>query len=53
MITWPAMVPVKVELWPEASSATPNSAAATPEPTIGSSRWYASWISVTPVWPEE
>lgn len=34
MMTWPAIVPVSVELWPDASSATPNSKAAAP-PAIG------------------
>ncbi|CKS89622.1 Uncharacterised protein [Mycobacterium tuberculosis] len=38
MMIWPAMVPVKVELCPEASSAMPNSVAAKALPTTGSSR---------------
>ncbi len=37
MMIWPAIVPVKVELWPEASSAMPNSVAAMALPTMGSS----------------
>ena len=35
---WPASVPVSVEFWPEASSATANSVLAMPTPSTGLSR---------------
>ena len=49
---WPASVPVSVELWPAASSATANSDAGDADAEHGRrAAGSASWISATSPWP--
>ena len=47
MTIWPARVPVRVEDWPEQSSATANITLARLVPSSGASSTYACLISVT------
>ena len=51
MTICPASVPVSVEFWPDASSASANTVLAAPTPSSGVSSRYASWISATSVLP--
>src|SRR5882757_2253153 len=45
--TWPASVPVMVELCPAATKATPNKIEAHSVPANGARNLYESWISET------
>src|ERR1039457_6520537 len=49
MMTWPAMVPVRVEDCPEHNRAIPKRMLAAVVPTIGVSNWCACWIWVTTI----
>ena len=51
MTIWPASVPVIVEAWPAAISATAKAMGATVLPRIGASRRCASWMSATSCMP--